>query len=211
MQEQTHRFPTAANFLAMWRHLNYLAHKNGIVQSALSRHGNKGSDWMHYYLFRNNFQTVGRSLLEYCLLRHLDLAATDQFSDFDLTGYALEPATEESSEDDTSVRQALMEEDIFQLQSFYSVQELKVKLPRLLKAQGNLKVLILPGMDINKIHKCMHYIEQTLFAQEQLECEYVVLLGRITPHNEVSWAYRLYKNEGASDMEVMKELEDEND
>jgi hypothetical protein len=211
MQEQTPRIPTAADFMDMWRHLNHLAHVHGIVHTALSHHGNKGSDWLHYYLFRNNFQTLGQSLLEFCLLQMLDVAATDQFSDFDLTGYTLEPSNGECDEEGILVRQALMEEDIFHLQSFYSLQELKSKLPRLIKAQGKLKVLVIPAMDMTKAHKCLHYIEQTLFAQEQLQGEYVVLLGRISPHNEVGWVYRLYDNEGASDMLLMKDLVEEND
>ncbi|MBX0332954.1 hypothetical protein K3G39_06865 [Pontibacter sp. HSC-14F20] len=211
MEKQTTYIPTAADFMDMWRHLNYLAHMHGIVQSALSHHGNKGSDWMHYYLFRNNYETVGQSLLEYCLLQMLDVAATDQFSDFDLTGYALEPSTDEPEEDGTVVRQALMEEDIFHLQSFYSLQEVKTKLPRLIKAQGKLKVLVLPAYDLDKMSKCLRYIEETLFAQEELQGEYIVLLGRLTPHNEVSWGYRLYDKEGASDLLMMQELVEEND
>lgn len=188
----------------MWRHLNFMAHKHGIVQTALSLHGNKGGDWLHYYLFRNNYQAVGQSLLEYCLLQMLNVAATDQFSDFDLTGYALEPATSKPNE--TVVRQALMEEDIFHLQSFYTLQEVKTKLPSLVKAEGKLKVLVLPAYDGNKTSRCLRHIETTLFAQPQLLGDYIVLLGHLTPHNEVGWEYRVYNSAGATDLALMQEL-----
>ena len=202
MQQSIPYKPTAADFMEMWRHLNLMAHESGIVKSALERHDFDNSDWLHYYLFRNNFQVVGQSLLEYCLREMLDIAATDQFSDFDLTGYALEPEEACHRGEGTAVRQALMEEDVFQLLSLYSEAEIKQKLPAFVDAVGSLKVLVIPGVEIQSAYGMLHQIEQVLFNCK-LDGEYIVLMGRVTPNKEVSWFYRIYSDEGATDMVAM--------
>ncbi|WP_155800384.1 hypothetical protein [Pontibacter sp. BAB1700] len=162
MQQNTQSRPGAVEFLQMWKHFNEMAHESGVVRKALQNYQQNESAWLNYYLYFNHFEAVGQTLLVYCLRELLDIAATHHFSAFDLTGYLLEPEEGQHLGEQGAVRQALQDEDILQFVSVRDQQELKRVLPKLIKAEGSLKVLVLPVLEQKELEKYRQKIEQKL-------------------------------------------------
>jgi hypothetical protein len=197
MIENTPYKPDAEDFLEMWRHFNQMAHESNVVSSAMKRFGTDGSAWLNYYLYFNHFQAIGQTLLVYCLREVLDVAATHDFSEFDLTGYAMEPEEACQVENDDFVRQALMEEDIFQFASVKDFKELVRILPELIVAEGALKVLVLPELmkEDYKLYKFEidRYLEAASLRSDDA---FIVLTPKLTiPDNQVEWIYWVYRKD----------------
>lgn len=205
MQENTPYKPDALDFLEMWKHFNQLAHESGVVKTALSKYDQPDSAWLNYYLYFNPFQVIGQTLLVYCLREILDIAATHEFSDFDLTGYLLEPEQEYHDEAAGVLRQALEDEDILQFASVRNHQELSRMLELFLDAEGSLKVLVLPEVDSVELQK---YLDKVcaLFEQAAMKTnsEFVVLVPSVRPENEVCWHYMVFNQAGASALDFLE-------
>lgn len=186
--------PTAEDFLDMWKHFNQMAHESGIVKTALSRYSPEDSSWLNYYLYFNHYQVVGQTLLVYCLREELDIAATHEFSEFDLTGYSLEEEQDYHDEEAGMLRQALDDVDVLQFASVRDKAELKRTLPKLIKAEGKLKVLVLPVLDDQEVEEYRHVFEHKLMndCARRNTAEYLVLVPQLQDGQQVTWQYLVY-------------------
>ncbi|SFG28051.1 hypothetical protein [Pontibacter chinhatensis] len=201
MQEKATAQPTANSFLEMWKHFNQMAHDSGIVRTALTKHSPKDSTWLNYYLYFNHYQVLGQTLLVYCLREELDIAATYEFSEFDLTGYSLEPEQEHHDEEAGNLRQALDDVDVLQFASVRDVPELKRTLPKLLKTEGMLKVLVLPELEGQELEEYRCLFEPKFSNHANLgKTEYVVLAPQVQEDREVSWQYLVYGRSTAASL-----------
>lgn len=199
MQEKATAQPTANDFLEMWKHFNQMAHDSGIVKTALTKYSPKDSTWLNYYLYFNHYQVLGQTLLVYCLREGLDIAATHEFSELDLTGYSLEPEQEHHDEEACSFRQALDDVDVLQFASVRDVPELKRTLPKLLKAEGKLKVLVLPELEEQEMEEYRRLFEPKLDKHVHPgQVEYVVLAPQVQREREVTWQYLVYDGSTAA-------------
>ncbi|WP_210487246.1 hypothetical protein [Rufibacter aurantiacus] len=191
----------AFRFLEMWKSFSEVALESGIVRAALQKYEKGNSDWLDYLLYFNNYQVIGQTLLVYCLREKLDIAATDYFSNFNLTGYALEPEQVHHNDEAGAVRQALEDVEVLQVASAHDKAELKRVLSKLIKAEGELKVLVLPVLERAEQEQYKEIIEQRLSkVAERAQDEYLVLLPLVKGNEQVEWQYMIY--DGVTQSEI---------
>jgi hypothetical protein len=205
MKENTPYKPDAEDFLEMWKHFNQMAHESNIVETALKRFGQENSAWMNYYLYFNHYQVVGQTLLVYCLREILEVAATHHFSQFDLTGYAMEPEQEHHNEEMGVLREALQDEDILQFASVRNFQELLYTLPGLVQSEGKLKVLVLPVLDNEAYVQYRLELDKWVGTSfNEGDTEYAVLTPVLKLEDQVKWLYWSYSTCGATEPEFLE-------
>ncbi|ALI98080.1 hypothetical protein [Rufibacter tibetensis] len=182
----------ANKFLEMWKSFNELAQESGIVKTALQKYEKGNSNWLNYLLYANNYQVIGQTLLVHCLREKLDIAATDYFSNFDLTGYALEPEQEYHDEEAGVVRQALDDVDVLQFARVHDTAELKRVLPKLMKSEGVLKILILPVLEEAEQEQYKEILGQKLSKVAVSAQEEYLALFPMVKDEQVKWHYIVY-------------------
>lgn len=190
--------PNSKDFLILWKQFNDMAKAHGVTEAALN--SKPDHHWSFYYLYGNNYEAVGQTLLEHCISQGLvDTVCSMENTPFGMTAYLLEPKRDEHKGEDGIPRQAA--DEVIHFSDVTDMEELEETLEEMIEAEGSLKVIAaFPPVDKEQAEfkqEVKRVMASTLSeeGQETDEAEYILLLPTVD-RRDITWEYMVFDNKG---------------